>query len=220
MILAFETATNVCSVVFCNDRNQLFEKRTERRGSHSEQLFLFIEELQQEHGFAIPELDAVLVSEGPGSYTGLRISASAAKGLLFQTEVPLYGVNTLASFAGSAVSHHPEAQTIHSIIDARRVHIYHQQFTIDADGALSSNDTVEVIPIEAFETMVHSGDTIIGTGLERIDEAVLDKTATFGKESITAASLIKLYKSLPSAFVEEVNPEFFDPNYYSSNQVS
>ncbi|HLR76671.1 MAG TPA: tRNA (adenosine(37)-N6)-threonylcarbamoyltransferase complex dimerization subunit type 1 TsaB, partial [Balneolaceae bacterium] len=185
MILAFETATNVCSVVFCNDRNQLFEKRIERRGSHSEQLFLFIEELQKEHGFAIPELDAVLVSEGPGSYTGLRISTSAVKGLLFQTEVPLFGVNTLASFAGSAISQNPEARTIHSIIDARRVHIYHQQFTVDQEGTLTSEDTVEVIPIEAFETIVRSGDTIIGTGLERIDEAVLGKATTFGKESIT-----------------------------------
>src|SRR5699024_11290121 len=69
------------------------------------------------------------------------------------------------------------------------IYIYHQQFTTDADGALSSEDTVEVIPIEAFETIVRSGDTIIGTGLERIDEAVLGKATTFGKESITAASL-------------------------------
>src|SRR5699024_79864 len=170
------------------------ERRIERRGSHSEQLFLFIEELQQEYSFAIPELDAVLVSEGPGSYTGLRISAIAVKGLLFQTEVPLFGVNTLTAFAGSSISQNPEAPTIHSIMDSRRVHIYHQQFTTDVDGALSSEDTVEVIPIEAFETIVRSGDTIIGTGLERIDEAVLGKATTFGKESITAASLIKLYK--------------------------
>lgn len=220
MILALETATNVCSVAFCNDRNQLFEKRIEQKGSHSEQLFLFIEELQQEQGFAIPELDAVLVSEGPGSYTGLRISASAAKGLLFHTEVPLVAVNTLASFARSAISQNPEAGTIHSIIDARRVHVYHQKFTVDEERGLSSEDRVETIPIEAFEAMVQRGDTILGTGLERIDESVLGKAVTFGKKAITAASLIQLYQDGENALVRPADPESFDPKYYTSNQVN
>ncbi len=85
MILALETATNVCSVVFRDDDGLMHEKRIEKRGTHSEQLFLFIEDLMDEHGFFISALEAVLVSEGPGSYTGLRISASAVKGLLFQS---------------------------------------------------------------------------------------------------------------------------------------
>lgn len=220
MILALETATNVCSVAFCNEQNQLFEKRIERRGSHSEQLFLFIEELQQEHDFAIPELEAVLVSEGPGSYTGLRISASAVKGLLFQTQVPLFGINTLASFARSAMHQKSDVRTIHSIIDARRVHVYHQQFTADEGRGLSSEDTVEVVPIEAFEKMVHRGDTIIGTGLNRIDKAVRNKARCLGKEMVTATSLIRLYQDGDCSFVEQTDPESFAPRYYTSNQVS
>lgn len=220
MILALETATNVCSVAFCNEQNQLLEKRIERRGSHSEQLFLFIEELQQAHDFAIPELEAMLVSEGPGSYTGLRIGASAVKGLLFQTQVPLFGINTLASFARSAMHQKPDGQTIHSIIDARRVHVYHQQFRVDKGGSLSSEDTVEVVPIEAFEKMVHRGDTIVGTGLNRIDEAVRNKATCFGKEMVTATSLIRLYQDGDRSFVEQTDPESFAPRYYTSNQVS
>src|SRR5699024_2547399 len=91
MLLALETATNVCSVAFCNEEGDVFEKRIDKRGSHSEQVFLFIEELMNEHDFKIEDLEAVLVSEGPGSYTGLRIGASAVKGLLFQSGVTLYG---------------------------------------------------------------------------------------------------------------------------------
>lgn len=217
MILALETATNVCSVAFDNGES-VFERRVVRRGSHSEKLFLFIEELQKEHHFSVPELDAVLVSEGPGSYTGLRIGASAVKGLLFHTGVELFGMNTLASFAKAATEKHPETQTIHSIIDARRVHVYHQKFSF-RDGDLHSGDKVEVIPIEAFENMVRKGDVIIGTGLDRISEEVLEKTRPLGPGAVTAKSLLSLYKEGLDPFYTKMDPESFEPKYHTSRQV-
>lgn len=217
MILALETATNVCSVAF-DDGKSVYERRIARRGSHSEKLFLFIEELQKDHHFSIPDLDAVLVSEGPGSYTGLRIGASAVKGLLFQTGVELYSVNTLASFAKAAREKYPEAQTIHSIIDARRVHVYHQKFSF-RDGYLRSDDEVEVIPIEAFESMVRKDDVIIGTGLNRISEGILKKVHSLGPGAITAKSLLRLYKEGLEPFYRKVAPESFEPKYHTSRQA-
>ncbi|MDZ7658471.1 tRNA (adenosine(37)-N6)-threonylcarbamoyltransferase complex dimerization subunit type 1 TsaB [Fodinibius sp.] len=214
-----ETATKVCSVAYCDENRNVYEQRTNKRGTHSEQLFLFIEQLQNEHDFEIKDLDAVLVSEGPGSYTGLRISASAVKGLLFQTEVPLMGINTLASFAMQATRENPKVNRIHSIIDARRVHVYHQQFVF-ADGNLSTEDEVEVIPIKAFEKMLRKDDVVIGTGLDRIDQQVLSKTGTFGIDLITARSLISLYQAGFSDFYKQDNPELFEPKYYASNQVN
>ncbi len=219
MLLALETATNVCSVAYCDENGNIYEQRTNKRGTHSEQLFLFIEQLQDEYDFEIKELDAVLVSEGPGSYTGLRISASAVKGLLFQTEVPLVGINTLASFAMQITEKHSQANRIHSIIDARRVHVYHQQF-VCADGKLSTEDEVEVIPIKAFEKMLRKDDFVIGTGLDRIDQQILSKANTFGVDSITAKSLIRLYQADFSNFYQEEDPELFEPKYYTSNQVN
>jgi tRNA threonylcarbamoyl adenosine modification protein YeaZ len=218
MLLALETATNVCSVAYCDESGDIYEQRTNERGTHSEQLFLFIEQLQDEHNFRIKDLDAVLVSEGPGSYTGLRISASAVKGFLFQTKVPLVGINTLASFAMQASRENPKVNRIHSIIDARRVHVYHQQFTF-TDRTLSTEDEVEVIPIKAFEKMLRKGDMVIGTGLDRIDQQVLAKATTSGITSITAKSLIKLYQAGFSDFYREDDPELFEPKYYTSNQV-
>ena len=219
MILALETATKVCSVAFCNDDGEVFEKRIQQRGTHSEQLFLFIDRLQEEHGFSIANLDKVLVSEGPGSYTGLRISASAVKGLLFQSQVSLFGVNTLASFAMQGLKEEPSTTTIHSIIDARRVHVYHQKFRV-RDGRLHTDDEVEVIPIEAFESMVHTDDVIIGTGLPRIGESICKKAQTFGPESLSAVSLIYLYQTGKSDFINKVDPESYEPKYYTSSQVS
>lgn len=219
MILAIETATDVCSVAFCDKDGDLAEKRVEERGSHSEQLFLFIEELMEEHDFSIADLSAVLVSEGPGSYTGLRIGASAVKGLLFGTEVPLYGMNTLASFAMGAVSPERPDARIHSIIDARRVHLYHQQFRVSEDG-LTADDEVEVLPIEAVESMVQRGDVIIGTGLERINENVRKKAEVFGPEAISARSLVSLYQAGYEQFFHRADVQSFEPEYYTSNQVN
>lgn len=219
MLLALETATNVCSVAFCDKNGSIYEQRTNKRGTHSEQLFLFIKQLQDEHNFRIQDLDAVLVSEGPGSYTGLRIGASAVKGLLFQTEVPLIGINTLASFAMQATLENPKASRIHSIIDARRVHVYHQRF-IFAGGKLSTDDDVEVIPIKVFEKMLREDDTVIGTGLQRIDEQDLNKARSLNPNLISSTSLIALYQAGFSDFYQEEDPELFDPKYYTSNQVN
>lgn len=219
MQLALETSTDICSVAFRDDKGEVYEKREEARGSHSEKLFLFIDELRQEHGFEIAELDSMIVSEGPGSYTGLRISASAVKGLLFQSDVTLYAANTLASFAAAALDHYPEATTIHSIIDARRVHLYHQAFEYPSEQLVAKTE-VEVIPIKQFQDKVNSGDIIIGTGLERLDQDVLSKAEVFDSTHISARSLLRLFElDLEGEYICETDPQQFDPKYYSSNQV-
>lgn len=217
MLLALETATNVCSVAFYDEEGNVFEKRTEKRGSHSEQLFIFIQELMDEQEFQLNELEGVLISEGPGSYTGLRIGASAVKGLLFMRNTPLYGVNTLASFAMQAVKQQPPDRTIHSIIDARRTHVYHQKFS--GGDVLVARSEVEVIPIKTFEKMVDEGDVIIGTGLQRIGAQITGKAVALGEEAITARSLISLFKTGKNVFFRKVAAEHFEPKYYTSNQV-
>lgn len=219
MLLSIETATNVCSVAFRDREGKQIEKRTNKRGSHSEQLFLFIEELMEEQAFKISELDAVLVSKGPGSYTGLRISASAVKGLLFQTQVPLYAVDTLASYAMQAATERETIRTIHSVIDARRQHLYHQKFQW-RQGELRTNDQTEVRPIDDIEKMIEAGDIVVGTGLKRLDVEVRDMVTLLDSRAITARSLIDLYEAEAENFFKQVDPESFDPSYYTSSQVT
>lgn len=222
MFLALETATDVCSVGYKNGNGEAFEKRSETKSTHSENLFLFIKELMKEHSFKIADLNAVLVSEGPGSYTGLRIAASGVKGLLFGADVPFFGVNTLASFATSAVnSRYPAPGTgfrIHSIVDARRKHLYYQQFVFDKQ--LKSQIATQVIPIVKFEERVKENEIIIGSGLNRVNEKIKDKAIILGKRYITAKSLIEIYQSENTDFISEVKPEKFVPKYYSSNQAN
>lgn len=219
MQLALETSTNICSVALKDSEGEVYEKRTEVRGSHSEQLFLFIDELLKQQGISISDLDLVAVSEGPGSYTGLRISASAVKGLLFDTDITLFGVNTLAGFAMSVNEANPKLNTIHSIIDARREHVYHQQYNIQS-GKLESSDSVEVIPIKEFERKLQNGDAVVGTGLKRIDQDILAKTEVFDHTYISARFLLSLLDGdVENQFIKEVDPRYFEPKYYTSNQV-
>lgn len=219
MQLALETSTNICSVAFKDREGEVHEKRTEVRGSHSEKLFLFIDELLKEHAVSLKELDSVIVSEGPGSYTGLRISASAVKGLLFDSKITLFAANTLAGFATSAIEANSKLHNVHSIIDARRVHVYHQQF-VNNSGKLESSDKVEVIPIKEFQNKLKDGDAVIGTGLKRIDKDARRNMKVFNQTFISAVSLLKLFENdAENKFVKEVDPRQFEPKYYTSNQV-
>ncbi|MEX0721310.1 MAG: tRNA (adenosine(37)-N6)-threonylcarbamoyltransferase complex dimerization subunit type 1 TsaB [Balneolaceae bacterium] len=227
MILSLETATNICSVSFLDAEGNIHEKRLERRGSHSEYLFLFIRELMAENNFQINDLDAVLVSNGPGSYTGLRIVASAVKGLLFAHNVDLYAANTLAGFAVGGIELLKRRlvpgdqffeNSIHAVINARRSHLYHQQFMFK--DKLEAGTQSQILDLSDVEKMIKPGDIIVGTGIERLSESSRKETNQVGLKAITADSLIKLFSSdSREAFFIKTTAEKLESNYISSSQV-
>ncbi len=102
-VLSVETATPVCSVALRLPDGTVHQLRAEGKGVHSEQTFVFIDRLLAREKLAVNELGAVIVSAGPGSYTGLRVASSAVKGLLFQTVIPLYACRTLGAIALGAM---------------------------------------------------------------------------------------------------------------------
>ncbi len=217
MILAFETSTSICSVAYRDKNGKIWEKRIEGRSVHSDHVFLFTQELMQEHKFKIWDLSRVLVSNGPGSYTGLRIAASAIKGLVFGTDVDVYAINTLASFVIGLEL--PDQKTIHSIMDARRTHVYHQSF--ESGKVLKSTASTSLMEIEHLENILQPGDAIVGTGTARLNGHALKGVQLFDSKYISAVSLIKLY-DLPGCeeFCIKTTSEQLNPNYISSNQVN
>ncbi|MTI86429.1 MAG: tRNA (adenosine(37)-N6)-threonylcarbamoyltransferase complex dimerization subunit type 1 TsaB [Balneolaceae bacterium] len=221
MILAVETSTNICSVSFQDTQGKIHEKRTERKGSHSELLFIFIRELMEELNIEIADLDAVLVSNGPGSYTGLRIAASAVKGLLFGLDVEVYAANTLAGFAqgGQELVKNSDANVIHAVINARRNHLYHQQFSYE--DSLTPITEAAILELEAIEAMLEEGHLIVGTGIERLSDDKRKRTEVYGTEAVHAGSLIKLFNSASKESVfSKTKPEELESNYISSSQVN
>ncbi|MBD3615233.1 MAG: tRNA (adenosine(37)-N6)-threonylcarbamoyltransferase complex dimerization subunit type 1 TsaB [Gracilimonas sp.] len=214
MILAIETATNICSVCFQDSEGKVYEKRTERKGSHSELLFLFIRELMKEYSFKMSDLDAVLVSTGPGSYTGLRIAASAVKGMLFGVNVDVYAANTLAGFAQSA-----KEGNIHAVINARRKHLYYQEFK--KDNVLSAVSESQILEISEIQEKLSPGDYIIGTGIERLDAKKMEEVKIMDSTVITSKTLISLFNGDEKEyFFAKTTAEELESNYLSSSQVN
>lgn len=128
MILCLETATPVCSVALNDGCCTLALRETEGQNAHSEKITNFIREVMETAGIDYSRLDAVAVSKGPGSYTGLRIGVSTAKGICYAADLPLMAIDTLEAMAhgmkaklGSQIT---ENDLLIPMIDARRMEVY------------------------------------------------------------------------------------------------
>ena len=130
-ILNIETATKNCSVALANEGKTILCKEIAEEGySHAERLHVFIEEIIKEAGISLNDLSAIAVSQGPGSYTGLRIGVSAAKGLCFALGIPLIAVDTLQVLASQV---NIDDGLIVPMIDARRMEVYSAIFSAKFD---------------------------------------------------------------------------------------
>ncbi|MDN3674814.1 tRNA (adenosine(37)-N6)-threonylcarbamoyltransferase complex dimerization subunit type 1 TsaB [Flavobacterium branchiarum] len=146
-ILNIETATKNCSVALANEGEIILCKEISDEGySHAERLHVFIEECIQEAGISFQDLVAIAVSQGPGSYTGLRIGVSAAKGLCFALEIPLIAVDTLQSLASQAKI---SDGLIVPMLDARRMEVYSAVF--NAKFEKQREILAEIITENSFE---------------------------------------------------------------------
>lgn len=124
-ILLIETATSACSVGLVNSEGSVFVRESFKQRSHAELITVFIEEVVQEAGIDINEIDAVAVSMGPGSYTGLRIGVSTAKGVCYALGKPLIAIDTLQAMAAGMIAQSEDKQMLFApMIDARRMEVY------------------------------------------------------------------------------------------------
>ena len=128
-ILNIETATKNCSVSLAKNGETILCKEIAEQGySHAERLHVFIDEILKETGISFQDLKAIAVSKGPGSYTGLRIGVSAAKGLCYALEIPLLSLDTLQVLAQKVSI---ENGLILPMIDARRMEVYSAVFDLN-----------------------------------------------------------------------------------------
>lgn len=216
MILAIETSTPVCSVALQNSAGRILEKRIEGRGVHSDHTFLFAEELMERAGTSISGLEAVLFSNGPGSYTGLRIGAAAIKGLLFGREIPLFTFPTLLAFAAGAMGRQSSG-TIHAVIDARRNHLYYQSVGI---RQLDISEP-EVKTLDEVQDLVQQDDIVTGTGWDRLSGRDPEKATYIGSEGISASHLIRAFREERwRKYVVQADPKHFEPDYITLSQVN
>ena len=209
MILNLETATTNCSVSIASKGEVILLKEDNSPNySHSEQLHVFIQEALKEASLSFKDISAIAVSKGPGSYTGLRIGVSAAKGLCFSLDLPLISVSTLESLAKQGLG--KKYDFIIPLLDARRMEVYSTVF--DTDG----NNLREIkaeIQKESFLEYAQRGKVLlIGDGAEKC-RALLEHP-NFGFESAlpTALEMGELsYKKFKASEFENV--AYFEPYY-------
>jgi tRNA threonylcarbamoyladenosine biosynthesis protein TsaB len=146
-ILNIETATKNCSVALAKEGKTMLCKEIAEEGySHAERLHVFIEEIIKEAGISFQDISAIAVSQGPGSYTGLRIGVSAAKGLCFALDIPLIAMDTLQVLASQA---NVSSGLIIPMLDARRMEVYSAIFTPNFENKRAVQ--AEIITENSFE---------------------------------------------------------------------
>lgn len=170
MLLSLETATAVCSVSLLTPEGEALAAQhlyTDR--PHADRLTLVIQELLRHVGTTSGQLTAVVLSEGPGSYTGLRIGASVAKGMCYALDIPLVPVPTLKAMAAAAKAGLPEETTkarFVPLLDARRMEVYTAVFSPELEEETPVQ--AQVMEAGAFDKVLEAGTTFFfGDGMEK-----------------------------------------------------
>ncbi len=211
LILNIETATKNCSVSLSNNGELLILKElNDGNYSHSENLHVFIEEVLKSANKLFSDIDAIAVSKGPGSYTGLRIGVSAAKGLCLSLDKPLISVSTLASLTNT-ISVKNDAVII-PLIDARRMEVYSAVF--DSDYNQIREVKAEIIDSNSFSLYLSKGKAyFLGDGADKCKSIINHKNAIFLNDYFPSAKqMAKLsYVKYKKNDIEDV--AYFEPFY-------
>lgn len=219
LILCIETGTDVCSVGIARDGVLLSLRESDEGRDHARKVGVFVDELLHETGIAPDDLDAVAVGKGPGSYTGLRIGVSFAKGLCYGLQKPLLAVGSLDALvevaredyeAGIISVDRWEEARLCPMVDARRMEVYAQIF--DAKGKALTGVSAEVITAESFAEWRNDGRpfVIFGNGARKCAEVL--PGATFVEVTPSARGLARLaQKALDEGRKEDI--AYFEPFY-------
>ena len=186
LILNIETSTNVCSVSLTGETGTvLYSRENLEDKSHSALLAVFIDEVMKESGGTFDDLSAVSVSMGPGSYTGLRIGVSTAKGICYAKSIPLIALNTLDIMAGGFLrskgnfqSESPKNIILCPMIDARRMEVYMALY--NASGIRIKDTSAEIIDESSFAELLKENTLyFFGNGAEKFPHIITSPSARF-----------------------------------------
>jgi len=176
LILCIETATKCCSVALAKE-GQLFAFKEDvpEVYFHSESLNIFIQDLLNDHQHCVHDLDAIAISSGPGSYTGLRIGCSTAKGLCYALNLPLISIPSLESMAQLKRSHNSD-KILCPMIDARRMEVYYSLFY----KKFQTDVQAKVIDENSFEEELKNNSILFyGDGADKCQSFLTHPNAYF-----------------------------------------
>lgn len=213
LILHIETASPVCSVALSRGGRLLSVKESAEDKSHARRLTLFISDVLAENGLTVSDLDAISLSLGPGSYTGLRIGTSVAKGLAYGSGKPLIGISTLQALAVQLAMLQPlTGALLCPMLDARRMEVY---------AAVYTPELVEIHPVEAVVIEPGSFSGILdrqpvwffGNGSNKAKEVITHPNARFADGIQLSAACQGLLAEEAFKRKDFLNTAYFEPHY-------
>ena len=211
-ILSIETSTSVCSVAVHREGSIVALSQYFVEKSHSSILTPLIEETLQHSGIKIEDLSAVAISEGPGSYTGLRIGTSTAKGICFALDIPLIAVNTLLSMAHEVNLFNQNKALLCPMLDARRMEVY--SLVTDADLNIIQETLPIIIDEESFKATLAGNEVLFfGNGSEKCSSVIRSGNAVFLKEIHPSAKNIGALAWKAFEQKSFVDLAYFEPFY-------
>ena len=218
-IILIETSTALCSVAFAENGEIVSYRESSAPKAHASLTAVFIQEALEERGLTLADCDAVCVSMGPGSYTGLRVGVSTAKGLCFGAGKPLLAVGTLdtlvaQAFASVSAGENVEYRYVIPMIDARRMEVYTAVYEIAGNDARQITETAPAIIDEnSFAEYLEQGPCLfIGDGAGKCADVINHPNATFIQCHPKASAML----SPASAAYKEKRFEdvaYFEPFY-------
>ena len=210
LVLNIETATTNCSVSLSKDGETLVLKEDNSPGySHAELLHVFIKDVFKSAKIEASEIDAVAVSKGPGSYTGLRIGVSSAKGLCYALDKPLISISTLESLAHQV---HIKEGYIVPMLDARRMEVYSAVYKANFDQ--SRGIEAEILTTESYADLLHNHTVhFIGSGVEKTKALINHPNAVFIEGKLPSANDMAGLSELKYKKSDIEDVAYFEPYY-------
>ena len=216
--LCMETATEICSVALIED-GKVLDVREDRTGqNHSKLLTVYVDDLLKSNQLKASDLDAIAISGGPGSYTGLRIGVSAAKGLGYAAELPIISISSLEAMADYVRENAAElgieigaGDVLQPMIDARRMEVY--TFPCDAQAIPIDDVHAKIVDEESFSEVKEHKLFYFGNGAKKCSEVIQNQQAIFVDNVFASATNMKnivLQKFKQKAFEDLA---YFEPFY-------
>jgi tRNA threonylcarbamoyladenosine biosynthesis protein TsaB len=204
-ILHLETSTKVCSVALSRDGKLIALKEiAEENYSHAENITLFIEDVLKQAEISVKDIQAVSVSSGPGSYTGLRIGVSTAKGLCYPLNIPLIAIDSLTALAEIAREKHPSSNLC-PLIDARRMEVFNAIYNQEGEQIKPiSADVIDEETYSSYTPFIYFGD-----GAVKLHEVWKDKNCTIDSTILSSAK-----GQVSIAHKKFLNNDFEDVAYF------
>ena len=217
LILSIETSTKNCSIGLAKDGICIF-LREENKGdySHAEKLHVFIEEMLKSENLQIKDLDAIAVGKGPGSYTGLRIGVSTAKGLAYALNIPLISIDTLKTLAKNI---NIEQGLIVPMIDARRLEVFSAIFSKDYE--YTRDVEAEIIDQTSYQTLLQNHSIyFLGDGAFKCIDLIKHKNAKFIDNKFPSAKEMALLAEEKYQKKHFEDTAYFEPFYLKDFMIT